>query len=233
MSQTFTFGPPSPVGIPVAGQAARFPVRRVYCVGRNYAEHAKEMGFTGREPPFFFMKPADAVLVVPKGETGAMPYPSLTRNLHHEIELVVAIGKGGRNIDAADAQDHIFGYAVGLDMTRRDLQLAQRDKGRPWDIGKGFDHSAPIGPITPAAGAPAMASAPIWLTVNGETRQKSTVASLIWSIAETIEHISAAWELRAGDLIMTGTPEGVGPVVQGDLMVGGVEGLGELRVKVI
>jgi fumarylpyruvate hydrolase len=229
----FTFDPPAPVGVPVVGQDAFFPARRVYCVGRNYAEHAKEMGFTGREAPFFFLKPADAIVAVPAGATGTMPYPSLTRNLHHEIELVVAIGKGGKNIAAADAMGHIFGYAVGLDMTRRDLQLAQRDIGRPWDIGKGFDHSAPIGPITPTAQAPGAASAPIWVNVNDQVRQKSTVASLIWNIAEIIEHISAAWELQPGDLIMTGTPEGVGPVVQGDLMVGGIEGLGELRVKVV
>jgi fumarylpyruvate hydrolase len=229
----FTFNPLTAVGVPVVGQDSFFPARRVYCVGRNYAEHAKEMGFTGREAPFFFLKPADAVVVVPAGVTGTMPYPPLTSNLHHEIELVVAIGKGGKNIAAADAMGHIFGYAVGLDMTRRDLQLAQRDIGRPWDIGKAFDHSAPIGPITPTAQAPGVASAPIWVNVNDQMRQKSTVASLIWNIAEIIEHISAAWELQPGDLIMTGTPEGVGPVVQGDLMVGGIEGLGELRVKVI
>ena len=230
---TFTFAAPAPVGIPVVGQSALFPARRVYCVGRNYAEHAKEMGFTGREPPFFFFKPADAIVVVPTGATGEMPYPPLTQNLHHEIELVAAIGKGGKNIAAADAMAHIYGYAVGLDMTRRDLQLAQRDIGRPWDIGKGFDHSAPISPITPAAQVPGIETAPIWLRVNDQVRQKSTVASLIWNMAEVIEHISAAWELQPGDLIMTGTPEGVGPVVKGDLMTGGVEGVGELRVKVI
>jgi len=230
---TYLFDPPALVGIPVEGQQALFPARRVYCVGRNYAEHAREMGFTGREAPFFFLKPADAIVVVPAGGTGALPYPPMTSNLHHEIELVVAIGKGGSNITAAEAPQHIFGYAVGLDMTRRDLQLAQRDIGRPWDIGKGFDHSAPIGPITPAAQVPGVESAPIWLNVNDELRQRSTVGSLIWNIAEIIEHISAAWELQPGDLIMTGTPEGVGPVVQGDLMVGGIEGLGELRVKVV
>jgi fumarylpyruvate hydrolase len=230
---TYTFEPSAPVAIPVVGQSTAFPARRVYCVGRNYAEHAREMGFTGREAPFFFLKPADAIVVVPHGATGEMPYPPLTQNLHHEIELVVAIGRGGRQIAAADAMAHIYGYAVGLDMTRRDLQLAQRDAGRPWDIGKGFDHSAPIGPITPAAQVPGIESAAIWVSVNDQVRQKSQMSSLIWNIAEIIEHISAAWELQAGDLIMTGTPEGVGPVVQGDLMVGGVEGLGELRVKVV
>jgi fumarylpyruvate hydrolase len=202
-------------------------------VGRNYEEHAKEMGFTGREPPFFFMKPADAALVVNAGETGDMPYPSLTKNLHHEIELVVAIGKGGKNIKASDALSHVYGYAVGLDMTRRDLQNDMKKQGRPWCIGKGFDHSAPIGPITPAATAGNVANAEIYVQVNGEDRQRSTTSQLIWNIAETIEHLSAAWELQAGDLIYTGTPEGVGAVVAGDTMVGAVAGLGELKVKLV
>ncbi|NMM77023.1 fumarylacetoacetate hydrolase family protein, partial [Acidovorax sp. SRB_24] len=202
--------PPAPVAsVPVVGTSERFPVHRIYCVGRNYEEHAKEMGFTGREPPFFFMKPADAALPVNAGETGQLPYPSLTANLHHEIELVVAIGKGGKNIAAADAAQHIFGYAVGLDMTRRDLQNEMKKQGRPWCIGKGFEHSAPIGPITPAAQAGDVQNAAIWLQVNGADRQRSTVAQLIWNIAETIEHVSAAWELQPGDLIYTGTPEGV------------------------
>jgi fumarylpyruvate hydrolase len=191
------------------------------------------MGFTGREPPFFFMKPADAVLVVNAGETGDMPYPSLTKNLHHEIELVVAIGKGGKNIKASDALSHVYGYAVGLDMTRRDLQNDMKKQGRPWCIGKGFDHSAPIGPITPAATAGDVADAEIYVQVNGEDRQRSTTSQLIWNIAETIEHLSAAWELQAGDLIYTGTPEGVGAVVAGDTMVGSVAGLGELKVKLV
>lgn len=229
----FVFDPLEPVAVPVIGQEAAFPARRIYCVGRNYADHAKEMGFTGREPPFFFLKPTDTIVAVSRSETGEMPYPSLTQNLHHEIELVVVIGKAGKNISAADARDYIFGYAVGLDMTRRDLQLAQRDMGRPWDIGKGFDHSAPVGPITPAEMVSDIDSASIWLSVNGQVRQKSNVSSLIWNIDEIIEHISAAWELRPGDLIMTGTPEGVGPVVRGDLMVGGIEGLGQLRVQVV
>jgi fumarylpyruvate hydrolase len=201
-------------------------------VGRNYEEHAKEMGFTGREPPFFFLKPADAIVVVPQGQTGSIPYPSLTKDFHHEIELVVAIGTGGRNIKAADAHKHIYGYAVGLDMTRRDLQGEMKKQGRPWDIGKSFDHSAPIGPITPAAQAGDVNNAAIWLQVNGADRQRSNVAKLIWNVAETIEHLSAAWELQPGDLIYSGTPEGVNAVVAGDLMVGCVDGLGELRVKV-
>jgi len=226
---------PAPVqaSVPVLGSADRFPVHRIYCVGRNYAEHAKEMGFTGREPPFFFMKPADAVLPVSAGETGSMPYPSLTKDLHHEIELVVAIGKGGRNIAAADARQHIWGYAVGLDMTRRDLQGEMKKQGRPWCIGKGFDAGAPIGPITPAAQAGDVEHAAIWLQVNGADRQRSTVDQLIWNIAETIEHLSAAWELQPGDLIFTGTPEGVGAVVRGDVLEGGIDGLGRLRVALV
>jgi len=230
---SFVFAPPAVVSVPVVGRTERFPVHRVYCVGRNYEDHAKEMGFTGREPPFFFLKPADTVVVVNAGETGRMPYPTLTQNLHHEIELVVAIGQGGRGIKAADAMKHIFGYAVGLDMTRRDLQNDMKKQGRPWCIGKGFDHSAPIGPITPVAQAGDVVNAAISLQVNGQPRQSSHVHKLIWNIAETIEHLSAAWELQAGDLIYTGTPEGVAAVVAGDLMVGSVAGLGELKVQVV
>jgi len=226
--------PPAPTpSVPVVGTEAQFPVHRIYCVGRNYEEHAKEMGFTGREPPFFFMKPADAIVVAPPGATTPLPYPSLTTNLHHEIELVVAIGKGGKNIAAADALSHIYGYAVGLDMTRRDLQNDMKKQGRPWSIGKGFDHSAPIGPITPAAQAGDVGKAGIWLQVNGVDRQRSTIAQLIWNIAETIEHLSAAWELQPGDLIYTGTPEGVSAVVTGDVLEGGVDGLGSIRLKLV
>ena len=226
--------PPAPApSVPVVGTEAQFPVHRIYCVGRNYEEHAKEMGFTGREPPFFFMKPADAIVVAPPGATTPLPYPSLTTNLHHEIELVVAIGKGGKNIAAADALSHIYGYAVGLDMTRRDLQNDMKKQGRPWSIGKGFDYSAPIGPITPAAQAGNVGKAGIWLQVNGVDRQRSSVAQLIWNIAETIEHLSAAWELQPGDLIYTGTPEGVSAVVTGDVLEGGVDGLGSIRLKLV
>jgi fumarylpyruvate hydrolase len=229
---SYVFTPPPLVSVPVVGTLDRFPVHRVYCVGRNYEEHAKEMGFTGREPPFFFLKPADAVVVVEAGQTGVIPYPSLTSNLHHEIELVAAIGTGGKNIKAADALKHIFGYAVGLDMTRRDLQGEMKKQGRPWCIGKAYDHSAPIGPITPADQAGDVANAGIWLQVNGKDRQRSTVSKLIWNLAETIEHLSVAWELQPGDLIYTGTPEGVAAVVSGDTMVGEVKGLGTLTVKV-
>ena len=230
---SFVFTPPATVSVPVVGTQNRFPVHRVYCVGRNYEEHAKEMGFTGREPPFFFLKPTDAIVAVEAGETGSIPYPSLTHNLHHEIELVVAIGTGGKNIAAADASKHIFGYAVGLDMTRRDLQGEMKKAGRPWCIGKGYDHSAPIGPITPAAQAGDVNNAELYLQVGGKDRQRSHVSKLIWNVAETIEHLSAAWELQPGDLIYTGTPEGVAAVVSGDTMVGGVAGLGELHVKVV
>jgi fumarylpyruvate hydrolase len=232
MSQTFTFAPPPVVSVPVCGRSERFPVHRVYCVGRNYEAHAKEMGFTGREPPFFFLKPADTVVAAEAGQTVTIPYPSLTANLHHEIELVVAIGTGGRNIRAADAARHIFGYAVGLDMTRRDLQNDMKKQGRPWCIGKAFDASAPIGPITPAAESGDIMHAAIWLLVNGCERQRSTIDQLIWNVAETIEHLSAAWELQAGDLIYTGTPEGVAAVVSGDILSGGVDGLVPLTVRV-
>lgn len=229
---SFVFTPPATVSVPVVGTKARFPVHRIYCVGRNYEDHAKEMGYTGREPPFFFMKPADAVVAVDAGSTGTIPYPSLTHNLHHEIELVVAIGTGGMNIKAADAHKHIYGYAVGLDMTRRDLQNDMKKQGRPWCIGKGYDASAPIGPITPVAQAGDIAHAEIHLQVNGKDRQRSDLSKLIWSIGEIIEHLSTAWELQPGDLIYTGTPEGVAAVVTGDTLLGGVSGLVPLAIKI-
>jgi len=228
----YVFAPPAPASVPVVGRAERFPVHRIYCVGRNYEDHAKEMGHTGREAPFFFMKPADALLVAKPDSTVVMPYPTLTSNLHHEVELVVAIGVGGSHIKATDAAMHIFGYAVGLDMTRRDLQNDMKKQGRPWCIGKGFDHSAPIGAITPAAQVPGIGQAEISLQVNGQDRQRSTVAALIWNIAETIEQLSAAWALQAGDLIYTGTPAGVGSVVRGDTLVGTVTGLQTISVRV-
>jgi len=228
----FPFPPPPTVSVPVIGSDARFPVHRVYCVGRNYEEHAKEMGFTGREPPFFFLKPADTIVVAETGQTATIPYPSLTRNLHHEVELVVAIGQGGKNIRAADAHQHIFGYAVGLDMTRRDLQTEMKKQGRPWCIGKAFDQSAPIGPITPADQAGDITQASLWIQVNGSDRQRSQISKLIWNISEIIEHLSAAWELQPGDLIYTGTPEGVAAVVGGDTMTAGVDGLVPIAVRV-
>lgn len=229
---SYVFPPPSVTSVPVSGVDGRFPVHRIYCVGRNYEEHAKEMGFTGREPPFFFMKPADALVLAAGDEPALLPYPSLTKDLHHEIELVVAIGEGGQDIAAADAARHIYGYAVGLDMTRRDLQGEMKKQGRPWCIGKGFDASAPISPITPAAQAGAIDTAAIWLKVNGEERQRSSVGQLIWKISEIIEHLSRAWALAPGDLIYTGTPAGVASVQRGDLLEGGVDGLAPLRLRV-
>jgi fumarylpyruvate hydrolase len=222
---------PAAPTVPVVGGGV-FPVRRIYCVGRNYVEHAQEMGFTGREPPFFFMKPGDAVVPVAEGETGVIDYPSLTKNLHHEIELVVAVGRGGRNIAAANAFKHIYGYAVGLDMTRRDLQGEMKRQGRPWCIGKGFDQSAPIGPIHPVATTGELSRGAITLSVNGTLRQSGDLTQLIWSVGETIEHLSAAWALAPGDLVFTGTPAGVAAVVAGDVMEGAIAGLGTLRVAV-
>jgi len=226
----YSFTPPGVVGVPVMDSPALFPVHRIYCVGRNYEEHAKEMGGTGREAPFFFMKPADAVLYCAPDTTAQMPYPTLTSNLHHEIELVVAIGIGGHHIKAADAHRHIFGYAVGLDMTRRDLQNDMKKQSRPWCIGKGFEHSAPIGAITPASQVPGIEQARIGLEVNGQMRQNSVISKMIWNITETIEQLSIGWTLQPGDLIYSGTPEGVGAVQAGDVLVGSVDGLSELRM---
>jgi fumarylpyruvate hydrolase len=210
-----------------------FPVNRIYCVGRNYVEHAIEMGHSGREAPFFFMKPADAVLPIAEGVVGKMHYPTLSKSLHHELELVVAIGKGGRDIPAAQAMQHVWGYAVGLDMTRRDLQADAKKLGRPWDIAKGFDESAPIGPVKRAADCRIDANSVIALEVNGKPRQASTLGKLIWSVAEVIEHISKAWELAPGDLIFSGTPEGVAAVEVGDTLSGRVDGVGTLQVQMI
>ncbi|MFJ4441077.1 fumarylacetoacetate hydrolase family protein [Pseudomonas sp. NPDC089422] len=231
---TYLFEPAATTSLPIAGSDQRFPVRRVYCVGRNYAAHAREMGFDpDREPPFFFCKPADAVVPVADGQTLELPYPAETSNYHYEIELVAAIGKGGRDIPLEQANEHVFGYAVGLDMTRRDLQMKMREMGRPWEIGKAFDASAPIAPLHPASQVGHPAQAAIWLQVEGQDRQRSDIDKLIWSVPETIAYLSRFFELQPGDLIMTGTPEGVGPVVAGELMVGGVDGLGELHVRVI
>jgi fumarylpyruvate hydrolase len=228
---SLVLAPPAPVVVPCAG-GGEFPVHRIYCVGRNYAEHAVEMGHSGREPPFFFMKPADAVVPVADGETGVIDYPTLTRNLHHEIELVVAIGRGGGGITAAAAPAHIWGYAVGLDMTRRDLQNEMKKLGRPWSIGKAFEQSAPIGPIVPIARCGELLAGEITLAVNGTLRQRGDLKDLIWSVNETIEQLSAAWTLQPGDLIYTGTPAGVGAVQRGDVMEGAIAGLGTLKVAV-
>jgi len=226
--------PPEIVAVPVYGSSDTFPVRRVYCVGRNYAAHAREMGFDpDREPPFFFCKPTDAVVPVADGATLEVPYPSETSNYHYEIELVAAIGKGGSNIALQDAPSHVWGYAVGLDMTRRDLQMKMREMGRPWEIGKAFDDSAPIGPLYRAQDVGHLEKAGIKLDVNGAVKQSSSIDKLIWSVPETISYLSRFFRLEPGDLIYTGTPEGVGAVVAGDLMVGSVEGLGTLSVKVV
>jgi fumarylpyruvate hydrolase len=231
---TFVFPPEAPVAVPVARSDAQFAVRRVYCVGRNYAAHAREMGFDpDREPPFFFCKPANAVVPVAYGETLELAYPSQTTNYHYEAELVAVIGKGGSDIAVEQALDHVWGYAVGLDMTRRDLQMKMREMGRPWEIGKAFDRSAPIGPIHPASEIGHFESAGLWLTVNGETKQKSDVSHLIWSVAETVAYLSQFFRLEPGDVIFTGTPEGVGAVKQGDTMKVGVERLGEVTVRVV
>ena len=230
---TYTFEPSAPIGVPVAGTDALFPVHRIYCVGRNYAAHAREMGFDDREPPFFFCKPADAIVVVAVGQTVDVRFPSVTTNLQHEIELVVAIGTAGRDIAVEAAHEHVFGYGVGLDMTRRDLQFAMRDKGRPWEIGKAFDQSAPIAPLHPVASVPALDRQAIWVQVDGVDRQRSDVSQLIWSVPEVIANLSTYFELRPGDLIYTGTPEGVGKVERGQTLRGGIDGLGELAVRLV
>ena len=231
---SYVFEPEAQVAVPVAGSSALFPVRRLYCVGRNYAAHAREMGFDpDREPPFFFCKPDNSIVVVPPGQTVSIAYPQQTSDYQHEIELVVAIGKAGRDIPVAQANEHVFGYAVGLDMTRRDLQLRARDKGRPWELGKAFDESAPIAPIVPASAIGHPTQGAVWVQVDGADRQRSDIAKLIWSVPEVIANLSTFFELRPGDLIYTGTPEGVGKVDRGQTMHGGIDGLGELRVKVI
>ncbi|NSX16424.1 MULTISPECIES: fumarylacetoacetate hydrolase family protein [Cupriavidus] len=231
---SYVFTPPATVAIPVAGSDDQFAVRRVYCVGRNYAAHAREMGFDPeREPPFFFCKPADAIVPVQAGTTLELPYPAQTQNYHYEAELVAVIGKGGSDIAVEQALEHVWGYAVGLDMTRRDLQMKMREMGRPWEIGKAFDASAPVGPIHRASEIGHPQQAGIWLTVNGATRQRSDVSHLIWSVAETVAYLSQFFRLEPGDVIFTGTPEGVGPVKAGDTMATGVDGLGELTVRVV
>lgn len=226
---TYVFPAPPQPSLAVQGSEDRFPIRRIFCVGRNYAAHAREMGKDpDREPPFFFTKPADAALDTPC----TIPYPKLTENLHYEIELIIAIGKGGSRIAEADVMDHVWGASVGLDMTRRDLQGEAKDMGRPWDWGKAFDKSAPIAPIVPIADVPSVETGRIWLAVNGEVRQDADLADLIWSVREHVSTLSFAMDLAPGDIIMTGTPAGVGAVVTGDVMTGGVDGIGTLEVKV-
>ena len=231
---TFIF-PPHPVtSLPIFARNERFPVRRIFCVGRNYADHAREMGAAeqadGREPPFFFMKPADA-LVSGEGEI-VVAYPPLTQNLHHEVEMIVALGSGGANVTVDAAKDLIFGYAVGLDLTRRDIQGKAKEKGHPWDMGKGFDQSAVAGILQPVALVGHPDRGRIWLTVNGESRQDGDLTAMMWKVADIIANLSTTVRLEAGDLIYTGTPAGVGAVQHGDLLEGGVDGLAPLRLRV-
>jgi fumarylpyruvate hydrolase len=224
----------APTFIPIAGSGELFPVRRIYCIGRNYAAHAREMGSDPtREPPFFFQKPTDAIQIAPPGETVDHPYPTLTRNYHYEIELVAALDKGGRDVPPDRALDLVFGYTVGLDMTRRDLQRAMGDEKKPWEIGKSFDKSAPLGPLQPAARTGHFTKGAIWLKVNGQVKQSANLDQMIWSVAEQISKLSAAFELMPGDIIYSGTPENVGPVVRGDIMDGHIDGLPDIRVKVV
>ena len=226
---SFVIDPPKQASVAVAGSEARFPVRRIFCVGRNYAAHAIEMGKDpDRDPPFFFTKPADAV--VDTGETVA--YPRQTQNFHYEAELIVAIGTAGADIAEDKALDHVWGYAVGNDLTRRDLQLQAREQGRPWDWGKGFDRSAVIGPVHPVDQVGHLSKGAIHLSVNGETKQSSDLSKLIWSVPEVISILSHSIALAPGDLIMTGTPEGVGPLVQGDICLVEIEGLGQIETKI-
>ncbi|VDC19073.1 Fumarylpyruvate hydrolase [Pseudogemmobacter humi] len=225
----FVFPPPAPASLAIAGSDARFPVRRIFCVGRNYAAHAREMGKDpDREPPFFFTKPADAV-----ADSGtAIPYPPETRDFHYEIELIIAIGADGADVPVEKARDLIWGYGVGIDLTRRDLQLQARDKGRPWDWGKAFDLSAPIAPLHPVAQTGHLESGRIWLAVNGNIRQDADITELIWNVPEIVSTLSRSMVLRRGDIIMTGTPAGVGAIVPGDRVTGGVEGLGEIAITI-
>lgn len=227
---SYVFPLSTPPAVPVSGSEDLFPVRRIYCVGRNYAEHIQEMGFDpDREPPFFFNKPADAL--VPNGSKVA--YPMSCDNFAYEMELVVAIGRAGTNVPVESASDYIYGYAVGLDMTRRDLQLAARDRGRPWEPGKAFDHSAPISAIHPVSKTGYLESGRIWLKVNGEIKQDADLRQLVWSVPEQIAHLSRLYALQPGDLIYTGTPAGVGPVRPGDRITGGVDGVDTIAITVV
>jgi len=219
----------TPPALPIAGSADTFPVRRIFCVGRNYAEHQKEMGGSGREQPFFFIKSAHSL--VPNG--GNVHYPPKTANYHYETELVVAIHKGGRRIDAQRANEHVYGYAVGLDMTRRDLQQLGKDHGRPWDFGKDFDEAAPCSSLVLSSKVGHPGKGAIWLQVNGKERQKADLADMIWSVPEQIAYLSEYYTIEPGDIIFSGTPAGVGPVKAGDEMHAGIDGVGELKVKVI
>jgi len=220
--------------IPIAGTADLFPVRRIYCIGRNYAAHAREMGSDpNREPPFFFQKPTDAIQLALPGETIDHPYPTLTKNYHYEVELVAALAKGGREVTPERALDLVYGYTVGLDMTRRDLQRAMGDEKKPWEIGKSFDHAAVLGPLQLAAKTGHFTRGAIWLKVNGDIKQNANLDQMIWTVAEQVSNLSKAFELMPGDIIYSGTPENVGPVVRGDIMDAHIDGLPDIRVKVV
>jgi fumarylpyruvate hydrolase len=220
--------------IPVLGTNQRFQVRRIYCVGRNYAAHSREMGSDpNREPPFFFQKPTDAIQLVPDGVTIDHPYPTVTKNYHYEVELVAALGKRGRDIPADKALDYVYGYAVGLDMTRRDLQQASANEKKPWEVGKSFDRAAVVSHLHPASKVGHFTKGAIWLKVNGATRQSSDLSNMIWNVAEQVSNLSRYYELFPGDIIYCGTPENVGPVVAGDLMTGHIDGIYEINVKVV
>ena len=225
--------PAQPV-LPVVGSDAVFPVRRIYCIGRNYAAHAREMGGQpDRDPPFFFCKPADAAFAVTGEAPTDWPYPSLSDDVHHEIEMVAAIGVGGRDIAVADALAHVWGYGVGLDMTRRDLQAQMKALGRSWEVGKAFDHAAPMGALHPVSEVGHPSRGAIWLDVNGERRQQGDLSDMIWSVAEAVAELSRYFALVPGDLLMTGTPAGVGPVARGDVLNGHVGGLGAFSIRVV
>jgi fumarylpyruvate hydrolase len=228
----YVFSAPGQVVLPVVGSTDLFPVRRIYCVGRNYADHAIEMGHSGREAPFFFAKPADAVLAISPGKSATLAYPGQTDDLQYETELVVALGRGGANISAADAAGLVWGYAVGIDLTRRDLQSALKRQGRPWEISKGFDHSAPISAVRPVTKSGWLAGGRIWLDVNGQRRQDSDIACMIWGVNDIIEHLSRYFALAPGDLIFTGTPAGVAAVRPGDVLRAGIDGVGELTLAI-
>ena len=220
--------------LPIVGSEQMFPVRRIYCIGRNYAAHAREMGSDPtREPPFFFQKPTDAIQNVAPGAVADHPYPTLTKNYHYEVELVAALSKGGRSIPIASALDHVYAYALGLDMTRRDLQRAMGDEKKPWEIGKSFDQSAPIGPLHLLAQTGHFTKGAIWLKVNGQTKQNANLNQMIWNVAEQISKLSEAFELQPGDIIYSGTPENVGPVVRGDVIECHIDGLPNLSVKIV
>jgi fumarylpyruvate hydrolase len=220
--------------IPIVGEAGVFPVRRIYCIGRNYAAHAIERGSDpNREPPFFFQKPRDAIQNVAIGEVADHPYPSLTKNYHHEVELVAALKSGGSNIPPGQALEHVYGYALGLDMTRRDLQNGMAAEKKPWEIGKSFDHAAVLGPIHPVSKTGHFTKGAISLAVNGTVRQSSDLDKMIWSVAEQIAKLSEAFELKAGDIIYSGTPENVGPVVKGDVLLCKLEGLPDMSIRII